>query len=108
MTVAECNVINGRSESPLPAALAAVSSPIQIDQWVAGLALHPDCQFAQYICTGLSQGFRIGFQRGRLLRSSRRNIGSANAKADVVDAYLGGEVQARRWSVLRRKISYAA
>ena len=112
VTVAECNVINGRyrygddlaalaacnqsSESPLPVALAAVSSPVQVEQWVDGLASHPDRQFVQYICSGLSQGFRIGFQRGRPLRSARRNMGSANANSGVVDAYLDGEVRARR------------
>ena len=92
VTVAECNVINRQyrygddlaalaacnqsSESPLPVALAAVSSPVQVEQWVDGLASHPNRQFVQYICTGLSQGFRSGFQRGRPLRSARRNMGS--------------------------------
>ena len=114
ITAPECNVFRGRyryradlkaldacvrsdaAETELSHELRATSSPIRVEQWRRGLASHPDRSFAEYICTGLEGGFRIGFAGGSGLRSAQRNMGSARANAAVVQEYLEGEVHARR------------
>ena len=54
------------------------------------LRQHPDREFAQIIVDGISQGFRIGFDRrfSRSLRSCSRNMGSAYVHPEVVSSYL--------------------
>ena len=37
-------------------------------EWEVALRDHPDRAFANYTCTGLRQGFRIGFSRTKPLR----------------------------------------
>ena len=44
---------------------ADIVTPLQVEVWEAGLAAHPDRQFAEYILQGLRQGFRIGFDRAK-------------------------------------------
>ena len=39
-----------------------IQTPARLEVVEQELAGHPDQQFAGYILTGLSQGFRIGFQ----------------------------------------------
>ena len=106
-----CNVLGGRyrymadlfalqacvrNGHPLPAPLATVTTPVVLDRWVFWLAPHPDRSFAEYICKGFREGFRIGFASGSPLRVSGRNLRSATAHAEVVDGYLYDEVRARR------------
>ena len=85
-----------RNDHPLPAPLATVTTPVVLDCWVFWLAPHPDRSFAEYICKGFREGFRIGFASGSPLRVSGRNLRSATAHAEVVDGYLYDEVRARR------------
>ena len=81
-----------------PLALPVFSSPppLPVSAWRAYLANHPDQTFATYILNGLKDGFRIGFDRTRPLRSSRRNMKSALENKAVVDAYIDEETRLGR------------
>ena len=81
-----------------PLALPVFSSPppLPVSAWRAYLANHPDQSFATYILNGLKDGFRIGFDRTRPLRSSRRNMKSALENKAVVDAYIDEETRLGR------------
>ena len=68
-------------------ALKPITTPLHIETWTAALANHPDAQFRHYIITGLTQGFRIGFNRACPLRSTYHNMPSAGKQASVVENY---------------------
>ena len=87
--------IASRSSSPsrpLPPHVSDVSSPIQIQFWYKHLQHHPDRQFAELILTGLSQGFRIGFNSQSRHRPTASNHISVIKHPDVVSAYIQDEV----------------
>ena len=52
----------------------------------------PDQEFASYVIGGLRSGFRVGFDHTHPLSPARRNMPSARAHAEVIDAYVQGEV----------------
>ena len=52
---------------------------------------HPDRAFAQYICKGLEQGFRVGFQRGSPLKSAQANLGSASEHPGAIEDFVTKE-----------------
>ena len=58
---------------------------------------HPNQAFAQYICTGIKQGFHIGFnyQLARC-RSAKGNMKSVQEHKEVVEQYIGVECGAKR------------
>ena len=59
--------------------------------------LHPDEVFASCIWRGLSEGFRVGYNRGLAgLRYSGHNHPSSLANQSVVDSHLAQEVQMGR------------
>jgi len=64
--------------------------------WERALAVHPDREFAQYVCSGIRHGFRIGFdyQRARLT-PVHRNMKSTMEHGEVVK-YLGEEREVQR------------
>ena len=70
--------------------------PIPVGIWWGYLAKHPDQRFAQYILQGLSEGFRIGFDRTHQTRPSAGNMISANVNKLVVSAYLASETRCGR------------
>ena len=56
----------------------------------------PDQRFREYIVKGIKEGFRIGFDYSQKCQASKRNMSSAEEKAEVVHNYLQTEVLARR------------
>ena len=75
------------------------TSPLVVDAWRQALASHPDTVFASYIVSGLSRGFRIGYDYIKAkARRSRRNMKTAKANAAVIDSYLQEECAAARIS----------
>ena len=62
---------------------------------------HPDKWWAGYLVKGIKEGFRLGFSGGSAsLRSSTRNMRSAEEQPQVVQAYLDKEVaEGRVWDV---------
>ena len=69
-----------------------ITTTLKADVWERALAVHPDRELAQYVCTGICQGFRIGFNyhRARLI-PVHRNMKSAMEQGEVVERYLGEE-----------------
>ena len=70
-----------------------------VGAWRQALASHPDTVFASYIVSGLSRGFRIGYDCNKAkARRFRRNMKTAKANAVVIDSYLQEECAAARIS----------
>ena len=69
-----------------------ITTTLKADVWERALAVHPDRELAQYVCTGICQGFRIGFNyhRARLI-PVHRIVKSAMEHGEVVERYLGEE-----------------
>ncbi len=80
-----------RRQGRVPDELKRVESPLVVSQWSSLLKDHPDKQFAQYVLTGIAEGFRIGFDYVRAeCRSAQSNLRSAESNPDVVATYLAG------------------
>ena len=72
-------------------------SPIKLTNWREYLRVHPDRRFASYIYSGLSAGFRIGFNRHCTdLRPSLRNHPSAFENSGHVWGFILAEREAGR------------
>ena len=67
-------------------------APLSMSAWQEALRNHCDHTFAQYIIKGLSEGFRIGFDRSQALMSTNRNLLSATENAEVFTEYLEKKV----------------
>ena len=65
-------------------------SPLIQSQWSALLTDHPDRRFAEYIVSGIQQGFRIGFNRQQQLGTSPGNRPSS--VPNIISEYLHREV----------------
>ena len=82
--------------APLPSELLVVSTPLVVPAWEAALRGHPDWAFVRYLLDGLTQGFRIGFNRAHPLRSASANMGSAYLHPEVISSYLQRELSLGR------------
>ena len=78
-------------------AVAHVTTPLHRLAWRAALAGYPDPQFVAYILDSIEDGFRIGFERPRPLRSASSNCPSAEAHSQVVVTYIEKEVALGRF-----------
>ena len=79
-----------------PRTLQHIVSPLRVEVWEEYLSKHPDPTFAQYLLQGLSQGFRIGFQRTARCIRAKRNLRSTYDHPEVVDTYMAHEVDLKR------------
>lgn len=81
----------------IPEGVGVVRSPLIVGKWEAGLAAHPDREFASFIIKGIRCGFRIGFEygTGTSLEVSK-NMRSASEHPEPIDAYVGSERRAGR------------
>ena len=74
-----------------------IMTTLKPDVWERALAVHPDREFAQYVCSGIRHGFRIGFNDLQAqLAPVHRNMISAMEHREVVEKYLGEEREAQR------------
>ena len=80
----------------LPVDIKSIVTPLDWEVWDAKLAKHPDQQFRQYIVSGIRNGFRIGFDYQRPLKSSRRNMPSVASQPQAIREYLAVECAAGR------------
>ena len=71
-------------------------TPLILAAWEAALARHPDRDFAAYICSGIRFGFRIGFVRGRSLKSASANMFSSFQHPDIIQEYISKELDLGR------------
>ncbi len=76
--------------------LSVISTPLRLHEWERSLVNHPDSAFARYICSGLKEGFRVGYRRNYTLSSSSHNMESATQHPEVVDEYIHKECALRR------------
>lgn len=84
-------------EHNTPACWPTCPSFIVLANWDQFMRSHPDEMFAAYIHTGLSNGFRIGFNRQRSqLRSTPKNHPSAASNPQIVKEYIENEVSTGR------------
>ena len=90
-------------DSHSPARVTAISaqtshlqdhSPLVGEKWAQWLKYHPDRRFAEYILTGIRQGFRIGFNRMQTLQNATSNL--PNQVPSVISEYLAREVSLNR------------
>ena len=81
------------SPSPLPLHLTQIVTPLKLEAWRMCMQHHPDQQFAQYIITGIAQGFHIGFQyTSHAYISAKSNRPSANEHPDIISSNLETEI----------------
>ena len=74
------------------ALLQGGSSPLRPDAWARLLTSHPDKAFGTYLTDGLTNGFRIGFNRCQPLTGVTKNMPSALRQHSVVADYIRKEV----------------
>ena len=74
-----------------------IHSPLQVSVWAAELSDHPDKAYVEYILQGISNGFRIDFDRRQHISAARGNLID---KPDAVTEYLQREVLlGRMWKI---------
>lgn len=71
-------------------------SPLKPEEFASKLIQHPDQQLVAFVLDGLRNGFRLGFQHSRKLKSANKNKPSANHHPEVIDRYLANEVSLGR------------
>jgi len=68
---------------------AAITTPLITQSWLSLLADHPNKKLTEFFNTGISQGFRIGFNAPQLsLKSASQSLTCALHHPEVVDQYL--------------------
>lgn len=78
--------LSASSSTSIPHHWTTYQSPIKLEELAPFLCIHPDQALASYIRTGLSTGFRVGFNHDRAqLRSRGKNHPSALANPTVID-----------------------
>ena len=74
-----------------------IVSPMRVSSWERGLAGHPDREFADYICRGVREGFRVGFDyRKCKCKVAQGNMKSVQDHKEVVESYLREERESGR------------
>ena len=74
----------------------SVVSPLKPEVFAAKLSQHPDQHLVAFVLDGLRNGFRLGFQHYKKLKSAKSNKASANQHSEVIDHYLANEVSLGR------------
>ena len=81
----------------MPPTAATITTPLMTQNWLALLAGHPDKQLTEFFTTGISHGFRIGYNAPQsTLRSASQNLACALQYPEVVDQYLSEELAHHR------------
>ena len=71
----------------------ANTTPMNTAQWKKSLVKHPNRALVNFYISGISQGFRLGFNNPTFsLKSACRNLSSAYEHPEVVDEYLAAEI----------------
>ena len=77
----------------LPNEFTKITTPLNAKAWSHFLQFHPDQDYAQYLLTGITQGFRVGFQyASQALLSAKSNHPSAADHPDIVLKSLKAEL----------------
>ena len=81
----------------IPPELERVHTPLNVEAWTVALANHPDRRFADYVTSGVTDGFRIGFNRTCILTPALRNLPSASEQEAVLDRIFEQELSLGRF-----------
>jgi len=77
----------------VPLDATSVTTPLAPSNWQVLLTEHPNQQLVKFFITGITNGFRIGFNHSQeSLRSAKKNIFCAIQHPEVVDTYLTEEI----------------
>ena len=91
------NLQNGPTICLVPSSARSIHTPLIHASWERELIHHPNQLLTSFFLTGISQGFRIGFNMPKAgLKSARRNLTGALQHPDVVQEYLKCEVSNNR------------
>lgn len=78
----------------IPLEACKIVTPLQAAMWNHYLIRHPNQDLITFFISGITQGFRIGFDYSLVsLKSARNNLESAQSHPSVVDDYLKTEVE---------------
>ena len=88
----ESHVPSSSEETPIHGG----TTPLSPSEWEVALRNHLDQEFADYICTGIRHGFRIGFSRSKPLRSMASNIFSVTLHPKPIAEYLMNKLKLNR------------
>ena len=81
----------------VPANAARVSTPLNPATWQVMLQHHPNRDLVALFISGITQGFRIGFNTSNhTLKSARKNLGSTIEHPKIVEDYLAAEISQNR------------
>lgn len=76
--------------------LCKITTPLRLAHWESMLSSHPDREYADYIISGIRDGFRVGYSHvvsaTKPLSSARKNMHSAEENPHVVEEYLEAEL----------------
>lgn len=70
--------------------------PLNLDAWQSCLQSHLDALFVHYILSGICNGFQIGFDYTKHIRSAKWNLSSISEHKLIVSDYLKSEQEANR------------
>lgn len=79
-----------------------VSGFLPLEDWAPFLDQHPDARFAAFIKRGITNRFRIGFNRSSALKKPQTNFQSVTRNPSVVDRYIENELSTGRLARLER------
>jgi len=71
-------------------------SPLKPEEFAAKLSNHPGQHLVAFVLDGLRNGFCVGFQDSKRLKSAKSNKPSANQHPEVIDHYLAHEISLGR------------
>ena len=81
----------------VPPSACAISTPLAVSAWRNLLISHPNRKLIHFFLSGITQGFRVGFDHVNCpLSSSKRNLHSAAEHPEVINEYLLSELQESR------------
>jgi len=81
----------------VPSTATSVTTPLVSSRWKALLTDHPDQSLVNFFITGITYGFRIGFNcPPQPLVSAKKNMYCAMKHQEVVDQYIAEEISSHR------------
>ena len=81
----------------VPSAAVTATTPLNINGWQTQMMEYPKRLLVTFFISGLTKGFRIGFnQMPDMLKSTRRNLDGVLQHPEVVDEYLTAKIAQRR------------
>ena len=85
------------STPKVPLSACLITTPLSLSGWRNLLTGHPNQELVRFFLTGISEGFRIGYNYTKFnCKSARRNLYGAVCHPEIVDQYLQNEISLGR------------